>query len=84
MDKNLPASAGDTGSIPGLGRFHMLLSNKASVPQLVSPYAATIEVHSPRVLALQKKPLQREVCALQRTVAPARHIRESPHIATKT
>ena len=22
--KNLPANAGDTGSIPGLGRFHML------------------------------------------------------------
>ena len=21
--KNLPANAGDTGSIPGLGRFHM-------------------------------------------------------------
>ena len=29
MDKNLPADAGDTGSIPGLGRFHMLRSNKA-------------------------------------------------------
>ena len=24
---NLPANAGDTGSIPGLGRFHMLRSN---------------------------------------------------------
>ena len=23
-DKNLPASAGGVGSIPGLGRFHML------------------------------------------------------------
>ena len=23
VDKNLPASAGDMGSIPGLGRFHM-------------------------------------------------------------
>ena len=26
-DKNLPADAGDTGSIPGPGRFHMLRSN---------------------------------------------------------
>ena len=25
--KNPPANAGDTGSIPGLGRFHMLRSN---------------------------------------------------------
>ena len=25
--KNLPANAGDTGSIPGLGRFHMRWSN---------------------------------------------------------
>ena len=26
-DKNRPASAGDTGSIPGLGRLHMLQSD---------------------------------------------------------
>ena len=25
LDKNPPANIGDTGSIPGLGRFHMLL-----------------------------------------------------------
>ena len=27
VGKNPPASAGDTGSIPGLGRSHMLQSN---------------------------------------------------------
>ena len=27
MDKNFPAIAGDMGSIPGLGRFHMPWSN---------------------------------------------------------
>ena len=27
VDKNLPASARDTGSIPSPGRFHMLQSN---------------------------------------------------------
>ena len=27
VDKNLPANAGDTGSSPGLGRFHMLWSS---------------------------------------------------------
>ena len=31
--KNVPADAGDTGSIPGTGRFHMPQSNRASVPQ---------------------------------------------------
>ena len=25
--KNLPVNAGDTGSVPGLGRFHMLQGN---------------------------------------------------------
>ena len=27
VDKNSPANAGDTGSIPGPGRSHMLCSN---------------------------------------------------------
>ena len=27
VDENLPANAGDIGSIPGLGRSHMLQSN---------------------------------------------------------
>ena len=34
--KNLPATAGDTGLIPSPGRSHMLPSNQASVPQLLS------------------------------------------------
>ena len=37
MVKNLPANAGDMGSIPGLGRSHMLQSNEARAPQLTSP-----------------------------------------------
>ena len=35
--RNLPASAGDTGSIPGLGRFNMLWGNWAWVPKLLKP-----------------------------------------------
>ena len=35
VDKNPPANAGDTGSIPGPGRFHMLQGNYAHVPQLL-------------------------------------------------
>ena len=34
--KNLPASAGDTGLIPGLGTAHRALSNQARVPKLLS------------------------------------------------
>ena len=33
---SLPANAGDTGSRPGLGRSHMLRSNWAHEPQLLS------------------------------------------------
>ena len=36
MVENLPANAGDTGSSPGLGRSHMLRSNWAREPQLLS------------------------------------------------
>ena len=34
--ESLPANAGDTGSSPGLGRSHMLRSNYAGEPQLLS------------------------------------------------
>ena len=57
--KNLPANAGDTGSIPGLGRSHMPQSNEACVPQLLSPYSTTTEAHPPRSCApQQEKPPQ--------------------------
>ena len=36
MVESLPANAGDTGSSPGLGRSHMLRSNWAREPQLLS------------------------------------------------
>ena len=34
--KDLPASAGDMGSIPGLGRVHMPQGNYTHAPQLLS------------------------------------------------
>ena len=37
VDKNLSANAGDMGLIPGLGRSHMLHSNKAREPQPLKP-----------------------------------------------
>ena len=66
VDGNPPTSAGDTGSIPGPGRFHMSWSNQAGVPELLTPRsgahelqllghcAATAEVHVPRACALQQ------------------------------
>ena len=57
--KSPPAIAGDMGLIPGLGRSHILQSNQAREPQLLSlcprdqepqlmgPHASTTEVHVP-------------------------------------
>ena len=57
--KNPPAKAGDTGSSLSPGRSHMLQSNYAREPQLLSPCATTTEAHAPTASApQQKKPLQ--------------------------
>ena len=68
--KNLPANAGDMGSIPDPGRSHMLQSNQARAPQLLSlfsrAHALQLEIgphlpqlekspHSPKVPAQHKK-----------------------------
>ena len=45
--KNLPASARDTGSIHGPGRFHMPRSNSARVPQLLNLRS---RAHEPQLL----------------------------------
>ena len=67
MVKNLPANAGDRGSIPGLGQFHMLIEATrpvchnywAQVPLLLKPT-------SPRACALQQEnPRQQETHAPQ-------------------
>ena len=44
MIKNLPASAGDTSSIPGLGRLDMPQGNKAPTSQLLSPRSRAREL----------------------------------------
>ena len=43
MVKNQPCSAKDTSSIPRLGRSHLLRSNQAHAPQLLSPRAAAAD-----------------------------------------
>ena len=63
--KNLPANAGDMGSIPNPVRFHMPRGNKACCQLL--------RLRSIACAPQQKKPLQWEAHALQRSVAPALH-----------
>ena len=41
--KNPPANAGDTGWVPGMGRFHVQRSHWARVPQLLSLCSTTRE-----------------------------------------
>ena len=41
MAKNPPCNAGDTGSIPGQGRFHKPQGNRMHAPRLEIPCAAT-------------------------------------------
>ena len=47
--RNPPANAGDTGSIPGLGRSHMPQGNWVHVPWLPSPHSRARE---PQLLSL--------------------------------
>jgi len=56
VDENPHANAEDVaGSIPDLGRFHMLQSNWACWPQLLSPRGAATEAGVPRACALQQE-----------------------------
>ena len=61
--KNPPAKAGDTGSSSGPVRSHMLQSNKALVPQLLSLHSTACK---PQLLSPQRR------------VAPARHNYRKP------
>ena len=81
--ENLPANAGDTGSSPGLGGSHMLRSNWACEPQLLSlrvwsPCSATREavtVRGPRT-AMKSGP---RLPQLEKALAQKRR----PNIAKK-
>ena len=53
VDKNPLTNAGYTGSIPSLGRSHMLQSNLGLVLQLLNPFAATTEARTSRACAPQ-------------------------------
>ena len=84
--RNLPAKAGDTGSTPGLERFHMLQGNWPHVPQLLKPVLCNKGSHH------NEKPWS---ATREDTTMKSPHIttreesllataRESPRAATKT
>ena len=73
-----PAHAGDTGWIPGPGRFHIPWRNYACGPQHLKPMRSRACAPQP------EKPLQWETWAPQQTVALFATIRENPSTATKT
>ena len=54
MVENLPANAGDMGSIPGLGRSHM-------------PSAAITEANAPRARAPQQATTMRSPCTTKKS-----------------
>ena len=46
--KESPADAGDTGSVPGLRRFHTPWGNEAHAPQPLGPHSGAQVPHLPR------------------------------------
>ena len=54
MDKNLPANAGDVGSIPGPGRSYVLWGNKSCSPELLKPVCPELVVCNKRNLCSKK------------------------------
>ena len=68
---HLPASAGDTGSIPGPGKSHMPQNSQAQELQLLSLCSTTAEAHEPRACAPQgEKPPLWEALAPQLESGP--------------
>ena len=74
MVKNPSANAGDIGSIPGLGKFHMPWATKSLYllsPNFRACEAQLLKSACPRAPALQQeKPLQWEACAPQLESSP--------------
>ena len=77
VSKNLPANAGDVGSIPPSGRSHMRWRNEACVP-------TTIEDHMPQSLCSATKEAQNEEQALLTTTKESSGTVVKPTIAKKS
>ena len=90
MVKNPSANARDTGSMLGLGRFHVLQSKKSHVPPLLSPRSRAHELrvlkaaHLKPMLCNKKSHCNRQHPHHDERVAPLTATRESWHAATRT
>ena len=89
MVENLPANAGDMGSIPGLGRSPVLWDNIARVPQLPSLRSRAgglqlLRFAGSRAYALQEKRPPREARTLQLEGNPCSPQLENARAAMKT
>ena len=78
VQNNLPANAGDIGSIPGLEKSHIPWATEPLHhnywAHTLKPTSWNYEAHAPRARALQQeKPPQWEACTLQQRVAPTCH-----------
>ena len=66
MNGNLPASAGNTGSVLGAGRFHMLRGNSAHAPQPPIPHAVDAKALHLKPVLCKKEPPWWEARAQQK------------------
>ena len=70
--KNLPANAGDLGSIPGLGRFNVLLDSYVHLPQLQSSHATSTEPTPRNSWSLQTLQPAPQLLSLRAAIAETR------------
>ena len=82
--KNLHASTGDMGSIPGLRRFHMPWSNQACEPQQTTPHAPSTVAYTPRAHAPQQEKPPQWRPHTTREQPPLDTTGESPRTAMKS
>ena len=90
MVKNPPANAGDTGLSPGLRRSHILRSNEACAPQLLSLRSRVREpqllkpTHLEAVLPNKGSHRNEKPVHCNQEYPPLHATKESPRAATKT
>ena len=90
MVKNPPASAGDMGLSPGLGRSHMPRSSSARVPQLLSLRCRAREpqllkpAHLEPVLHNERRHRSEKPVRCNKEWPPLTATGESPRTETKT
>ena len=84
VDKKPPASAGDMGSILGLGRFHVPWSNSVSASRLLSLNSGACEPQLLKPVCLDLSSTTGEARVQQPRVVLLTAATENPHTTAKT